>query len=724
MQIGSSHPRIDALDKVTGTARYCADVDMPGALHIKLLYADRPHAEILSIDTNEAEEMDGVVRVLTSKDVPRNEWGIIKQDREVLCSSRVRYIGDRVAMVIAETPAQAAAAVDAVRIEYQDLPVLLEPAEAASEGAFLIHEDSPGNLGFQSHHEWGNVDAAFQDAAAIVEETYHTPMQEHAFLEPEAGLAYYDEDGLLTVLCGGQSVHDDQHQISHALGLPQEDVRVVYGPIGGAFGGREEISIQILLALAAFKTKRPVRLVWSRTESIQGHCKRHAMELRYKWSADKNGKITGADLEITADAGAYDCGSISVMKNYIFAAVGPYNIPNIRMHLRAVYTNKIPGGAFRGYGFPQTTFASELQVARLAEKLGIDPVTMRTINCYREGSTFPTQSPIPAGVNLENLVRKCALEIGFNETPDGWEKHSQGSPAPHIRRGIGIAAGMKSSGFSLGFPEGSEAKVVLHGKAEIERAEVFTASPDVGQGVHTAMLQIAAEALQVPASLIEMKTSDTKIIGDSGPASASRLTLFAGNAVKLAAEQALERWQDEDRPAVGHCRWDAPKTSPDDHITAGEISVNSMLYGAHAVQLAVDIETGNITVERIAAAHDPGASVNRQQVEGQIEGGVIQALGWSLYENFILSDGAIQTDTLSTYLVPTVSDIPPQVASVIDELPDPLGPFGARGIGEITFIPLAPAIIDAIHDATGVWINSIPVTPEVMLDELDKTSVT
>ncbi len=265
--------------------------------------------------------------ILTARDVPENEWGIIKQDREVLCSSRVRYIGDRVALVIAETPAQAMAAVGAIQITYRDLPLLSDPIAAMQPGAVQIHDDCPRNQVFNSQYEWGNVEEAFREAAAIVEEEYHTPMQEHAFLEPEAGISYYDEDGLLTVICGGQSVHDDQHQIAHALGIPQDSVRVVYGPIGGAFGGREEISIQILLALAALKVQKPVKLVWNRKESIHGHCKRHAMTLRYKWAADKNGKITAADMTIIADAGAYECGSISVLKNYIFSAAGPYESP-------------------------------------------------------------------------------------------------------------------------------------------------------------------------------------------------------------------------------------------------------------------------------------------------------------------------------------------------------------------------------------------------------------
>lgn len=716
--VGESLQRIDAFHKVTGAAQYPGDLSMPGMLHAQLVYADKVHAEITSIEIDNAEVMDGVVAILTAEDVPTNEWGITKLDREVLCSSKVRHQGDRIALVIAESRKQAQSAAAAVKVNYQELEAIFNPIEAMKPDAVVLHDDSPDNLIFSSRHQWGDPDKAFQEADVIVEREYFTPMQEHAFLEPEAGLGFYDDDDTLTVICGGQSVHDDQHQISHALDLPRDAIRVVYGPIGGAFGGREEISIQILLALAAHKVKRPVKMVWDRRESISGHCKRHAMILRYKWAANSAGNIIAAHMEIIADGGAYDCGSISVMKNYLFAAAGPYEIPNISMDLKAVYTNNIPGGAFRGYGFPQITFASELQVAHLAEKLGLDPINFRLKNCFRDGSRFPTQSEVPQGVNLPELIRLSARKAGFVENEGVWNRPSQDGDPSYIKRGAGIAAGMKSSGFSLGFPEGSQARVVLHGEGEIDRVEVFTAAAEVGQGVHTALSQIAAETLEVDFGIIQMRTADTKIIGDSGPASASRLTLYAGNAVKIAAEKALSEWWNEERPAVGESYWKAPRTTDAEQIGGEERSVISMMYGVHAVDVEVDIETGQIAVVRVIAAHDPGRAVNYQQLIGQIEGGVVQALGWTLLENFQTREGKILSDTLSTYLIPTVRDIPETTICLIDELPDPAGPYGVRGIGEITFIPLVPAIIDAVHQATGVWFDSFPLTPELVREKL------
>lgn len=716
--IGKSIRRVDAYDKVTGTEKFAGDFHFPGMLHIKLVYSQKPHAQIKSIDTKKTEKMPGVKAVLTFKDVPNNLWGIVKKDREVLSSSVVRYVGDRVAAVVAESPAQAKAAAESIEIDFQDLPVIDDPLLALNPKAFQIHKDCPKNILFSQDFQLGDVEKAFEQADVIVKREYSTPMQEHAFLETEAGVAYVDEGEVVTVICGGQGAHDDQQQIAEALRLPLEKVRVIYPAIGGAFGGKEEISIQIILALAAFKLNKPVKLVWDRTESIIGHCKRHAMILRYKWAAKNNGKITAAKMEVIADAGAYEYGSITVLKNYLFGAIGPYQIPNIQLDTKAVYTNNVPGGAFRGYGFPQITFASELQIAHLAEELKIDPVTMRLVNCYREGSTLPTMGKVPQGVNIAKLISDCASEIGYQNNAGKWASPPRKSNSSHLKRGVGIAAGMKNSGFALGFPEGSKAKIVLRGGSEIEQVELLTAAADVGQGAHTVLCQIAAEALNISSDIIQLITSDTAMIGDSGPASASRLTLYAGNAVKFAAQDALKKWQEEERPAIGYFHWKAPATSSESFNSPPDTPVNSITYGAQAVEVEVNTQTGEIAILKVVAAHDPGKMVNPQQVEGQIEGGIIQALGWSLMENFITREGEILTDQLSTYLIPTAMDIPDQILSIIDEQADPIGPYGIRGIGEIPFIPLAPAIVAAVRNATGVWVDQIPITPGLFLQKI------
>ena len=423
-------------------------------------------------------------------------------------------------------------------------------------------------------------------------------------------------------------------------------------------------------------------------------------------------------MEIISDGGAYCLSSSSVLDNLRFAAIGPYQIPNVSLEAKTVYTNNVPGGAFRGFGFPQVAFAAELQIAHLAEELGIDPVTMRLRNCLQDDSSLATGSPVTGGTNLTELIKTCAREIGATETEKGWKMPGSTTLPSGKHRGWGLAIGMKNAGFSFGFPEGSEARVVLEGDATIEQVKLYTAAADVGQGSHSVLAQICAQSLHVPVKIVQLVTSDTSMIGDSGPASASRLTLFAGNAVLNAAKLALVEWQKEMRPAVGECRWNAPKTTHPDPVTGACINSVSFMYAAQAVEVEVD-KSGRISMERIIAVHDPGKAVNPQQVLGQIEGAVVQAHGWSITENFITRKGHIFTDLLSTYLIPTIQDISSKMEVILLEKPDPVGPYGVRGLGEIPSVPLAPAIVSAVHDATGVWFDQIPLTPEVVWRKLN-----
>ena len=422
-------------------------------------------------------------------------------------------------------------------------------------------------------------------------------------------------------------------------------------------------------------------------------------------------------MDIESDAGAYASTSTSVLDNFLFAATGPYNIPNVCVDGRAVYTNNIPTGALRGFGVPQAAFASELQMAHLAEALGIDPVTIRLRNCLRDGDLLATGSPAPGGVSVAELLEVCAREAGAIELPTGWRLPDvkQGGSLPHAKkRGLGLAVSMKNAGFSFGFPEGSTARVALYGDTAIERAEVHTAAAEVGQGTHSALAQLAAERLGIPMERVSVVASDTADIGDAGPASASRLTFFAGNAVIAAADRALARWRDEDRPAVAEHHYRAPPTTPFDPETGASVNSVSFSYAAQAVEVEVDTETGLVRLERVVAVQDPGRAVNPQQVEGQIEGAVVQAQGWAVMENFITEGGRVLTDRLSTYLIPTVLDVPASVECHLLEKPDPEGPFGVRGVGEAPFGPLAPAIVCAVRDATGVWFDRLPLTPEAV----------
>ncbi len=716
--VGQSVRRIDALDKVTGKALYAYDQCMPGMLHMKLVYAERPHAKIITIDSAEARRAPGVTGVFTAADVPINRYGNIVADRPVLCGDKVRHFSDQVAAVVADTYEQAVFAASLVKVTYEDLPIIDDPEDALGPGAPRIHADYPGNIAHSFTMQVGDIEAGFAQSDVIVTNEYRTPMQEHVFMEMEAGLGYIDQDGRVTILTAGQSVHDDQRQIASVLGLPVEQVRVIYGPIGGSFGGREDLTMQTALALAAWKLQRPVKLVWNRSESIRGHAKRHAMILRHKWGARQDGTLLAAKIEIISDAGAYCLSSSSVLDNFRFAAIGPYQIPNIQLEAKTVYTNNVPGGAFRGFGFPQVAFAAELQIAHLAEALGMDPISIRLKNCLRDDSVLATQSPVPGGVSLPELLKTCAREIGAVETQNGWRMPKVSPSSPEKRCGIGLALGMKNAGFSFGFPEGSEARVILEGGAAIEHVKLYTGAADVGQGAHTVLSQICAEVLKIPLEKIQLITSDTAVTGDAGAASASRLTLFAGNAVKGAAEQALVEWENESRPAIGNYRWDAPPTSAPDPITGACTNSVSFMYAAHGVGIEVDIETGQISLRQVVAVHDPGKAVNPQQIIGQIEGGLVQAQGWTLLENFVTKGGRIYSDQLSTYLIPTVPDIPEQMKVILLENPDPVGPYGVRGMGEMPLIPLAPAIIAALHDAAGVWFNRIPLTPETVWQKL------
>jgi CO/xanthine dehydrogenase Mo-binding subunit len=737
--VGKPVPRVDARAKVTGNAKYPGDLTMPGALQAKTLFAGRPHARILRIDTSQAEAAAGVVAVFTARDVPENERGLQIPDQPVLCgpgSSKtgadiVRFVGDQVALVVAETERAAAQGRDLIRVEYEDLPVLTDPLAALKPGAYQIHAvrylnpvhpelRAEGNL--ISHHQIrkGNVDEAWSEADVIVESEYRTPSQEHLFLQTEAGLSYIDEEGRVTVVAAGQWTSEDRHQIAHALKLPPEKVRVIYPAIGGSFGGREDISVQIGLALAAWNLSRPVKIVWSREESILGHCKRHPFWIHSKWGATRAGKLVAAETRIVADGGAYCYTTNKVLGNTTTTCTGPYVIPNVKVDVDGVYTNNPPSGAFRGFGSPQAIFAAEMQMNKLAEALNIDPVELRLKNLLREGSPTAMGTPLPEGVSLVEVTEKCAATAGWKQTDRGWCKATMRNPQSQIRNpqsairnGIGLAAAFKNVGYSFGYADNCTARIELRGGNEIEEAAVYIGSAEVGQGTHSVLQQMAADSLNLPLEQVQIIASDTATSpASSGSVSASRMTLMGGNAVRGAAEKALAQWRAGERPCVAEYTYRAPGTTPFDPETGQGFPNFSYGFVAQAIEVEVDIETGEVRVLRVVCADDVGKAINPQQVAGQIEGGVVQALGWATCENFITANGRVLTPNLSTYLIPTSADLPARVDAVIIEEPNAIGPWGARGMGELPFIPLAPALAAAVHDATGVWFDEFPLTPE------------
>ncbi len=715
--IGASLPRPDALGKVTGAAVYPADLVRPGMLHLQVVFAHRPHARIRSIDASRALQHAGVVTVLTAADVPYNPYGLIDADQPVLCGDVVRFEGDKVALVVAESKEAAVAGASLVTVAYDDLPAVTDARAALAAGAPLVHEHLGSNQLLHIPIRKGDVAQAFAEADVVLEDTFTTSWQEHAFLQPEAGIAFLDEQGRVVIETAGQWLHEDRRQIAEILQLPEEQVIVRYAAIGGAFGGREDLSIQHLLALATWKLKRPTALVWSREESMIAHHKRHPITIHCRWGAQKDGRISAVEAEVIADGGAYASTSAEVTKVATLFASGCYEIANIAVDGYAVYTNNIPCGAFRGFGAPQAQFASEVMVTRLAQALDIDPVEMRRRNIYREGSIEPTQRPLPPGVSALPVLERCVEEA---RTGSGYGEPRQ-HPAPHLRRGTGIACGMKNVGYSFGSREQATATVELSGEAELERAEVRIGAADVGQGSHLILRQIAAEVLGLRLEQVSIICNDSSEAPNAGSASASRMTLMGGRAVRDAALAAREQWGSTDDYRVkATVQYRPPATTPLDPVTGAGTPNYCYGYAAQAVEVEVNMLTGQVQVLRIISVHDVGKAINRQQVEGQIEGCLAQALGYTLLEHFQVHDGHILTPYFSTYLLPTVLDMPTEIVPIILELADPNGPYGARGVAEMPLVPFASAVASAIHDATGVWLTELPMTPERVLEAIRK----
>ena len=721
--LGQSIKRIDARSKVTGEAPYPGDIDMDGQLWLKIRFSDRAHARVLAINTHAAEALAGVHAVFTAKDIPVNEYGLVTKDQPVLCgpgsnmpgADVVRCYADMVATVVADTEAIAAEAAALIDITYEDLPVITDPELAMQDGQHQLHAKSANNILCHYRIRHGDIAKGWEQAEVVVEGEYHTGWQEHAYLQPEAGLGYIDEDGRVTVIVAGQWTHEDQEQIYHALDLPPEQVRVIYPAIGGAFGGREDMSVQIVLALAAHRLRRPVKTLWSREESIQYHHKRHPVTIRTRWGATRDGVVVAAEATVIGDAGAYNYTSTKVMGNANLTVTGPYVIPNCHIDTYAVYTNNIPCGAFRGFGAPQGLFAAEGQMNKLAAALNMDPLEMRLKNTMREGSIISVGTPLPAGVTMPEVWEACGRESYWQQDAAGhWMRQpvQQDEARPWIRRGVGIAGGFKNIGFSFGFPEQSWATVELRGGGDIDEVIVRQAGAEVGQGAHTAFIQMTAEAVGVPVEKVQLIASDTVETDTSGSASASRLTFMAGNAIRGAATQALQKWQSEERPAVATYQYRPPETSAFDPETGKSNPNFTYGYVAQAVEIEIDIETGHIHLTNVVSTHDVGKAVNPDLIIGQVEGAVVQAQGYAIMENLQSVNGRITNPFLSTYLIPTVLDVPDRVKSVILEYPDPIGPWGVRGMAEMPFLTLAPAITAAIHDATGVWMDWLPLTPD------------
>lgn len=724
--VGKSVKRYDIETKVQGKRKYPQDFDQDDQLYAKIVWSAYPHARVLRIDASQAEAVPGVVRVITYRDVPVNEYGINIMDQPVLVAEgeKVRWVGDRIAIVVAETEAIAAQARDLVHVAYEPLPILSDPREALKTDDLRVHEDKERNILKHIPIRHGDVEAGFEQADVIVEGYYTTDAVEHAYLQPEAALGYIDNQGRVTVIAATQWAHDDLHQLAHMLDLPEDQVREIVPAIGGAFGGREDMFVQHLAALAAFVVRRPVKIVWTRSESVQFSGKRHPFYMRYRTGATCEGKLTAMEVEIISDAGAYASTSIVVLSNACSFSAGPYEVPHAKVDGYAVYTNNAITMAMRGFGATQMPVGYEGQMDKLAQALNMDPVEFRLKNLFREGSIAITGNRMTNGVGVAETLRQAALAAGWREQDGHWIAPELGEPdKPYLRRGIGVACAYKNVGYSMGFDDQSTAEVVLTlGEGgEITRTLIRIGASEVGQGVWTALAQVAAEELGLDVEQINLALVDTAIAPNAGSSSASRHAYMSGNAVMRACRKAMDERarllkQDPDTKRVEvsytfHGR-EAIATTPLDPVTGQCEPHIAYTYGTQIALVDVDVETGEVVIPRFWAATDMGKAINPQVVYGQIAGGVHMGVGYALTEHFIQENGRARTRSFTDYHIPTVRDMPREFTNILVEEPDPTGPYGAKGVGETPTLPTAPAIMNAIHDATGVWIDDLPADSE------------
>jgi CO/xanthine dehydrogenase Mo-binding subunit len=727
MAVGESVQRLDIRQKVQGVRKYPQDFNLEGQLYAKVVWSEHPHAVVKRIDTSAAEAAPGVVKVLTYQDVPVNEYGINIHDQPVLVAEgdKVRWVGDRIAIVVAESERIAAQARDLVQVEYEVLLTVDDPRQAMKPGAPLVHEDRENNVLVHIPICKGDVEQGFAQADVIVEGTYTTHFVEHAYMQPDAALGYVDDQGRIAVISACQWPADDLHQIAHLLDLPVDQLREIVPSVGGAFGGREDMYIQHLAALCAFVVRRPVKIVFNREEVTQRTGKRHPFTMRHRTGATHDGRIVAAEVEVISDAGAYASTSIPVLNNAATFAVGPYKIPNARVDAYAVHTNNAVTMAMRGFGSTQVALGYEGQMDKLAEALGMDAVEIRMKNLLDVGDVAVTGNVMTTETGVKETLRQAALAAGWRQESERWIRPDVGAlPAPHKRRGIGLAVGYKNVGYSLGFDDKASAAVelTLAESGEIARVLVKIAAVEVGQGVSTAMAQIAADTLGVDVNKVRLALVDTANTPDAGSSSASRHVFISGNAVARACRAAKEKWATVLRAETGETKIEAEytfrgrnarATTPFDPETGQCEPHISYTYATQVALVEVDIETGQTDILKFWSAVDAGTVVNPLMYFGQQAGGVHMGVGYALTENYIQQQGRPRTRRFSEYHIPTVLDMPREFESIaVETAPDPQGPFGATGMGETTTLPTAPAILSAIHDATGVWINDLPASPE------------
>ena len=725
--VGESVGRVDGVPKVKGSFAYGSDLWHEDMLWGHTLRSPHTNARIRSIDIGPAVASSGVHAVLLADDVPgKKTYGLEFADQPVLASTRVRYQGEPVAIVAAEDPELARRAAGRIAVDYEELPAVVDMEEALQPGAPHVHDF--GNVLRHVRIVHGDPET---HADVWVEGYYETGMQDQAPLGPEAGLAVPAEDGGVDLYVSTQWLHVDRQQLAPCLGLPEDKVRIYLAGVGGAFGAREDVHMQIHACMLALHTGRPVKMSYGREESFFGHVHRHPSRIWMRHGAGRDGKLVNVHARLLVDGGAYASSSSAVIGNASTFACGPYEMPNALIEGTCVYTNNPPCGAMRGFGAVQACFAHEAQMDKLAKELGMDPIEIRVQNALSTGSVMPTGQVIQGSAPVRAVIERCA-SIPMPEAEPAGERRDPvtlpGSVAGNVGRGeslvrgVGFAVGFKNIAYSEGFDDSSEARVTLSRGADGQPvAEVHCAAAEVGQGVHTVLAQVAREELGV--ENVVLHPSDT-FVGSAGSSSASRQTMMSGGAVQLACqairEEASRRAGREVQPGDLAAFLDEPitatrayhhrPTQPIDANGQGDVHV-SLAFAAERAVVEVDTDLGLVRVVQIAAAQDVGKAVNPQSVFGQIEGGTAQGLGLALMEEIQVKDGKVKNASFTDYLIPTILDMPPVVSELIEE-PEPGVPFGAKGVGEPSTIVAPAAITAALRDATGRGLNKIPVKPD------------
>lgn len=742
--VGRSPAHHDFVNKVRGTLLYAADWNLPGMVHGKLVRADVAPARIVSVDTSAARRLEGVVAVLTAEDIPHNSivehasggLGELTVEQPVLASGQVRYIGEPVAVVAAVDPETAAEAADLVQVTYETLPGVYDAEEALAPDAPLVHEE--GNLLVNWHLERGDVEQAFAEADVVVEGTYRSQHVEHAYLETEAGVGWMEND-VVTLRISTQVI-EHAVEVAAILGLPTSQVRVIASYMGGGFGGKEDMTVEPYLALLVWRLRRPVRMVWSRQESITASTKRHPFVMKYRTAATSEGRILAVDADIIGDAGAYPCLSARVLFAGAALSTGPYRVPVVRAHSRAVFTNNVPTSAFRGFGAMQVVFAYESQMDALADRLGLDRETVRDLNQIEKGDLTAAGEPVTTAVAVRETRRRALDMLGEPGTPS----------SRHTAVGRGFGSSMQPYGRTIWFRDHASAWVTLQADGTLLIRSGVT---DLGAGQAASLCQIASEILGVALEDISVYIGDTALNPPAGGTFATRQLYMSGNAILRAARRLRDQlspvaaaelglsedeliWQDGMvrtadgrtglslpelvRAADAHRvdtsvlhTWRARSGGFDPDLGQGH-TFPDYTFGTHAAEVEVDLETGEVRLLKYAACHDVGRAINPVRVRGQIMGGAVQGIGYALMEDCVTESGHPLSSLFADYLVPTTMDLPDIEVDFV-ESGEGRGPLNARGVGEPPIGPPAATIASAIEAAIGVRPTQLPITAERIL---------